>query len=163
MGGLSVLLEEHPATLLSSIGEHEAHFADHTEAQSVDLDCHRRETSAFLDNFRAVLASHCGEHKAHLADPLESLRQVEALADHPWSVSMERDLADALAASKAGSAVLEDASGSACRSRRSPQPSAGPGPSGERGAPRLWLTLPPEVVDLQVQLLRLEARLAPET
>ena len=124
-------------------GEHEAHFADHTEAQSVDLDCHRRETSAFLDNFRAVLACHCGEHKAHLADLLESLRQVEALADHPWSVSMERDLADALAASKAGSAVLEDASGSTCRSRRSPQPSAGPGPSGERGAPWLWLALPP--------------------
>ena len=150
MGGLSVRLEEHPATLLSSLGEHEAPFADHTEAQSVDLDCHRRETSAFLDNFRAVLASHCGEHKAHLADPLESLRQVEPLADHPWSVSMERDLADDLAASKA----LEDASGSACRSRRSPQPSAGPGPSGERGAPRLWLTLPPGGVDLQVRLLR---------
>ena len=89
----------------------------------MDLDCHRGETSAFLGNFRAALASHCGGHKAHLADLLESLPQVEALADHPWSVSMERDLADALAASKAGSAVLEDASGSACRSRRSPQPS----------------------------------------
>ena len=154
MGGLSVLLVEHPATLRSFIGVHEAHFADLTEAQSVDPDCHHRETSTYLDNFRAVLACHCGEHRAHLADLLESLRQVEALADHPWSVSMERDLADALAASKAGSAVMEDASGSTCRSRRSPQPSAGPGPSGERGAPRLWLTPPPEAVDLRGRLLR---------
>ena len=49
--------------------------------------------------------------------------------------------------------MLEDASGSACKSRRSPQPSAGPGPSGGRGAPRLWLTLPPEGETLDLAVL----------
>ena len=54
-GGLSVWLVEHPATLQSFVVEHKAHLVDHTEAQNMDLDCHRQETAAVLHGFRDEL------------------------------------------------------------------------------------------------------------
>ena len=95
---LHASLAGHKEELQILIDDHQAHLDEHTEAQRVDFDCHRRETSAVLENLRAELAGQSGEHKEHFTGRLESHRQEHSAVLHGVRAELEAQLAQQFAA-----------------------------------------------------------------